>query len=49
MVAKKDGSVVEVQIGGQPGDPVLTIPDLLPHLADKQARSPCGRPSKGKI
>ena len=48
VVAKKDGSVVEVQIGGQPGDPVLTIPDLLPHLADKQAKEPLWQAIKGE-
>ena len=48
VVAKKDGTVVEVQIGGQPGDPVLTIPDLLPHLADKQAKEPLWQAIKGE-
>ncbi|GFK93519.1 putative M18 family aminopeptidase 1 [Fundidesulfovibrio magnetotacticus] len=36
VVAKTDGSVVEVTIGENPEDPVFTIPDLLPHLAYKQ-------------
>ena len=49
VVAKKDGTVVEVQIGGQPGDPVLTIPDLLPHLADKQAKEPLWQAIKGEV
>lgn len=48
VVAKKDGTVVEVQIGGEPGDPVLTIPDLLPHLADKQAKEPLWQAIKGE-
>ena len=48
VVAKKDGSVVEVRIGGEPGDPVLTIPDLLPHLADEQARKPLFQAIKGE-
>ena len=48
VVAKKDGTVVEVQIGGEPGDPVLTIPDLLPHLADEQARKPLFNAIKGE-
>lgn len=34
---KTDGTVVEVVIGEDPKDPVLTIADLLPHLAYKQA------------
>jgi len=36
VVAKTDGSVVEISIGEAPDDPVFTIPDLLPHLAYKQ-------------
>ncbi len=36
VVAKKDGTVVNVTIGEDPADPVFTIPDLLPHLAYKQ-------------
>ncbi|OIN99272.1 MAG: aminopeptidase [Desulfovibrionaceae bacterium CG1_02_65_16] len=37
VVVKKDGSVVRVCVGEAAGDPVLTITDLLPHLAYKQA------------
>ncbi|MDO4540392.1 MAG: aminopeptidase [Syntrophomonadaceae bacterium] len=36
VVAKKDGSLVEITIGEKPGDPVFTISDLLPHLAQDQ-------------
>lgn len=36
VVATKDGSVVEVSIGEDPGDPVFTVQDLLPHLASQQ-------------
>lgn len=36
VVVKKDGSVVEVLVGEDESDPVLTIADLLPHLAHKQ-------------
>jgi aspartyl aminopeptidase len=35
-VVRSDGSVVEVEIGLRPDEPVFTIPDLLPHLARKQ-------------
>jgi aspartyl aminopeptidase len=35
-VILQDGTVVEVEIGTGPDDPVLTVPDLLPHLARKQ-------------
>lgn len=31
-----DGSGVEIRVGDEPGDPVFTISDLLPHLAGKQ-------------
>ncbi len=36
VVAKKDGSVVQVVIGEDEDDPVFTITDILPHLGDKQ-------------
>ena len=35
-VVRADGSRVDVEIGLSADDPVLTIPDLLPHLARKQ-------------
>ncbi len=38
VVAKKDGSVVEVRIGEDPEDPVFCISDLLPHLAQEQSQ-----------
>lgn len=36
VVAKKDGTVVEINIGEQENDPVFVITDLLVHLAAKQ-------------
>lgn len=36
VVAKKDGSIVEVNIGNDPSDPVLGISDLLIHLSKDQ-------------
>jgi len=36
VVALRDGSVVDIEIGTHPGDPVLTITDLLPHLGKDQ-------------
>ncbi len=36
VVAKKDGSVVEINIGESNDEPVLGISDLLPHLGAKQ-------------
>ena len=36
VVAKKDGSVVDVCIGEDPGDAVFCVTDLLPHLGREQ-------------
>ena len=41
-VIRKDGSSVHVNLGGEPGDPYLVIPDLLPHLAASQSAKPLG-------
>jgi aspartyl aminopeptidase len=35
VILKADGSRVELNIGEDPGDPVFTVCDLLPHLARK--------------
>ena len=40
VVVRKDGTSVKVNIGREPGDPKLVIPDLLPHLAQNQASKP---------
>ncbi len=37
VVVKKDGTLIKIVVGENPTDPVLTITDLLPHLAYKQA------------
>lgn len=34
-IIRSDGSILDVNIGLEPSDPVLTIPDLLPHLSRK--------------
>ncbi len=36
VVATTDGEVVEVNIGGDPSDPVFCVTDLLPHLGAQQ-------------
>lgn len=36
VICKKDGSVIDVNIGGSPEDPVFYMSDLLPHLAKDQ-------------
>ncbi len=42
VVAKKDGSVVNVCIGDDESDPVFYINDLLPHLGRDQSAKPLG-------
>ena len=42
VVALKDGSLVDVSVGGNPGDPMFTVDDLLPHLAADQSKKPLG-------
>ncbi|MCQ2438051.1 MAG: aminopeptidase, partial [Clostridia bacterium] len=39
VVAKKDGTVVDVCIGEKDDDPVFAISDLLPHLAQEQMKA----------
>lgn len=36
MIIKEDGTSIRVVLGEDPGDPVFTIADLLPHLAQKE-------------
>ncbi len=36
VIVLADGKTVEVRVGEEPGDPVFTITDLLPHLAGEQ-------------
>lgn len=36
MIIKNDGSSIRVVLGEEPGDPVFTVSDLLPHLAKDQ-------------
>ncbi|MCL5680776.1 MAG: aminopeptidase [Candidatus Thermoplasmatota archaeon] len=36
IIVTKDGRKVEVKIGDNMGDPVFSIPDLLPHLSKKE-------------
>lgn len=40
VVAKKDGTLVEVCVGEKPSDPVFCISDLLIHLAGEQMKKP---------
>ncbi len=36
VIVKEDGTTVAVSLGEHPSDPVFTIADLLPHLAQKE-------------
>ena len=38
VFVKKDGTVVEVNIGEDEGDPCFVVTDLLPHLAQEQSK-----------
>ena len=42
VVALKDGTSVQVNIGADAGDPKLVITDLLPHLGQEQSKKPLG-------
>ncbi|MBQ7384576.1 MAG: aminopeptidase [Clostridia bacterium] len=48
VVAKADGSVVEICIGEDESDPVFYINDLLPHLGQKQSKAPLGEAFDGE-
>jgi aspartyl aminopeptidase len=38
VVVRRDGTKVSINIGEDPGDPILTITDLLPHLGAEQGK-----------
>ena len=40
VIAKTDGSVIDVNIGEDNSDPLFYISDLLPHLGHKQGKAP---------
>ena len=48
VVCKKDGSTVEVNIGEDPKDPVVGIPDLLIHLSADQLTKSAARVIEGE-
>lgn len=48
VVVRRDGSSVNVEIGGEPSDPVLYISDLLIHLAREQMKRSLGEGIKGE-
>lgn len=42
VIAKKDGSVINIAVGEDPSDPVFGISDLLPHLGHDQMEKNAG-------
>ena len=48
VVAKKDGSVIEVVIGEDENDPVVGVTDLLPHLASEQMQKNAAKVVEGE-
>ena len=48
VIAKKDGSLVEVNVGDKPGDPVFGISDLLIHLSAEQMEKKASKVIEGE-
>ncbi len=48
VVAKKDGSVVEIAIGDKPGDPVFGVSDLLIHLSGERMEKKASKVIEGE-
>lgn len=48
VIAKKDGSVVTVNIGDKPGDPVFGVSDLLIHLSGEQMEKKAAKVIEGE-
>lgn len=48
VVAKKDGSIIDLVIGEELDDPVIGITDLLPHLANEQLKKEANKVIEGE-
>lgn len=48
VIIKRDGEIVEVEIGEKEGDPVFCVSDLLPHLSADQNNRPLKDGLKGE-
>lgn len=48
VVAKKDGSAVQISVGEDPSDPIFCVTDLLPHLAQEQVQRSLAQGIKGE-
>ena len=48
VIVKRDGEVIQVRIGEEPGDPQFTITDILPHLGQDQMQKTLGAAFTGE-
>ena len=48
VIAKKDGTLVQVNIGDKPGDPVFGVSDLLIHLSGEQMEKKAAKVIEGE-
>lgn len=48
VIVKKNGETITVAIGEDPADPIFTVTDLLPHLAQEQMKRPLHEGLKGE-
>lgn len=48
VIVKKDGTIVEVNVGENPEDPVFFVSDLLVHLAGEQLNKPAAKVIEGE-
>lgn len=48
VVVQRDGTVIQVCVGEDAGDPVFCVTDLLPHLAGEQMKRPMSEGIKGE-
>ena len=48
VVAKADGTTIEISLGEKPGEPVFCVTDLLPHLGRRQNERHLGEGIRGE-
>lgn len=48
VLALENGEILEITVGEEDGDPVFTIPDLLPHLSREQMKKPMSQAVEGE-
>ena len=48
VIVKRDGEVIKVKVGEEPGDPQFTITDILPHLGADQMQKTLGAAFTGE-